>query len=100
MKANEEWRNDPERRAAVAAQIRQRQEVFEEAFEHVKEANRLLRSLGYVTDDPILARSQGEVIRAHQRLSSDRDWIMDEPNETYIGNRAAFGSPTGYVETT
>jgi hypothetical protein len=94
-----EWRNDPVRRAAVKAQIEARQAVFAKAQALVEEAAMMLYRLGPVDDDAILDRCVKKVGLAHVQMKGDADSVMKEPNDTYIGNRAASGSPVGWTPT-
>lgn len=101
--ANDEWRNDPERRAEWERVFAQRAEAFKAALAHVAKANEILYSVGhYMGSDngggnAIWNRSLDAVSRCRSSLLHDERFITDEPNETLIGNYAAFGRPTDWT---
>lgn len=93
-------RNDPFRKAAVLEEIKHRQEVFAKAQALLNEASTLPGGLGRIEDDPLLARCVDAVRHAAARVASDADFILEEPTDCYLGNRAASGSPRGWSPTT
>lgn len=99
VRANDEMRNDPARRAAVRAQIEKRQAAYDKAHRLVAEAAAIFNTLGYIDpdDDTIVRRGRDAVARAATILDQDSATVMEEPNEGYIGNKAAFGHPYGWT---
>lgn len=97
VRANEDMRNDPERRAAIEAQIKRRQAVFTQARELLAQADALLRGLGPLSDDALVERCAQAVFRARIQMDGDARQILEEPTATYVGNKAAFGSPIGWT---
>lgn len=94
-----QWRHDPVRRAAVRAQIEERQAIFRRAQDLIAQAASLMYSAGRVEDDAIFERCVSAVGSANARMSSDAQSILTPPSDTYIGNMAAAGSPIGWKPT-
>lgn len=98
--ADKDMRHDPARCAAIKAQIEQRQAAFAQAHELVTQAAALMMGLGDLSDDPLTERCASAVAFARIKMDGDARQVLAEPTETYIGNRAAFGSPVGWTPNT
>lgn len=90
-------RRDPARLAAVKAQIEERQAAFAKAQALIDEAAAVMSALGSVEDDPLVARCVKDIRSTSLHFANDARFIMETPSETYLGNRAAAGSPIGWA---
>lgn len=90
VKANEDWRNDPVRKNAVATQIAKEQAAFRTAFELVSQAIDTLDDTSQTTD-PIYRRCREAVGRAHHQMMRDKRFVLNGPTDTYLSNAAALG---------
>lgn len=92
-RANDEWRNDPERREAARARLAEISEAFEAAHAHLKQAVAAFSKAGVLdpNDDAIAERCQRALRMTLIRFDTDAQSVTEEPNDTYIGNKAAFG---------
>lgn len=97
--ANDEMRNDPARKAAIKARIEEVQAAYAKAHELVAEAVAVLNTVGYIDpdEDALARRGRDAVARALTTLDQDSASVMKEPNDTYLGNKAAFGAPYGWT---
>lgn len=97
--ANNEWRNDPERREEWRRELEKRAEVVRRLTKLLDEAESVIRngprvwSNGHLANDMIYIEITSAVSRAHYKLFSLGYLIDDQPTETYLGNCAAFGRP-------
>jgi hypothetical protein len=85
LRANEEWRNDPERRKAAKELCTFRTlhiSKLLQALREAKEESHLLHHSGF-TEVPTLGSMIESLERSHLHYAA--------PTETLIGNMAAFG---------
>jgi hypothetical protein len=93
----EERRNDPARKQAIADLIASRQAAWTEAMAHLAAAEEALRAVGSMQDDALMGRSADALFLAGIKIRRDEKLFMKEPNDCYLGNRAAAGHPIGWT---
>lgn len=88
LRANEEWRKDPARREAARQLCAVRANLLRNLIQALKDAQAISNRLHYkgYTDIPSLALHIEKLERSALHYT--------EPNETFIGNLAAFGEGT------
>lgn len=92
-RANAEWRRDPERREAARARLAEISDAFEAAHAHLKQAVAAFSAAGVLNphEDAIAERCQRALVSALVRFDRDAPTLTEAPNDTYLGNKAAFG---------
>ena len=92
-RADSNWRDDPERREAARTRIEEIQSAFDQAHEHLKQAVAAFDAVGALdpNEDALAARCQKALRLAAIRFAGDASMVMEAPNDTYLGNKAAFG---------
>lgn len=92
MKAVQEWREDPEVREAAKLAIIEQGNQATEVVRLLKEANAILVTMA---EGPLGRDARSTLYQVQTRTKGAERWIdhltrRTEPNETYIGNIAAF----------
>lgn len=92
-RANSEWRNDPQRREAARVRLAEISDAFEAAHAHLQAAVAAFATVGVLdpNEDAIAERCQRALRMTLTRFDSDAQSVTEEPNDTYLGNKAAFG---------
>lgn len=92
-RANDQWRNDPERREAARVRLAEISAAFEQAHEHLKGAMAAFDALGVLdaTEDATAERCQHALRMTLVRFDRVAQFVTDDPNENLLGNKAAFG---------
>jgi hypothetical protein len=89
MKKNEDRRNDPKIREAVAAVLEARAEALLKAEKLIQEALTLLTAVPHFdVDDALYTRCVSAVHLSAIQISGDKPYILGH-TETYIGNIAS-----------
>lgn len=92
-RANNEWRNDPARLEAARARISEIGSCFDQAHDLLKQAVDAFAAAGLLDpdEDAQAARCQKALLMTLTQFDRDAPFVTDEPTDTYLGNKAAFG---------
>lgn len=94
----EEMRNDPARKAAINDRITEIQDAFANAHDLLRQARAALDTAvgNDLIADPLTARCLDALSSTLHRFDGDARFVMAEPTDAYVGNKACQGLPRGY----